>query len=170
MIILACSNKLSPSEAVQKLGSNPYIEFDGKPAEYSYLQSVNPQDISVIQTYYNKEAIKLYGEKAKDGAVLIETKAFARNKFETLFKRHSTEYEEMINKTDTSNIQYILNERLLKTNFEGDLSLITEKTLKSIKLIGSQELENKYQVKTKKVGVLVVAKRPKDLYNSKEKF
>jgi hypothetical protein len=170
MIILGCSHKLAPTQATQKLGPNPYFEFDGKPVEFSYLKTVNPMDISVIHNYYNKEAIKLYGEKAKDGAVLIETRTYAKNNFEAFFKRCSGEYGEMINKTDTSDIQYILNERILKKNIEGDLSLITEKTLKSIKLIDSQELENKYQVKDKKVGVIVEAKRPKDLYNSKKKF
>ena len=58
----------------------------------------------------------------------------------------------------------------LTVNIEGDLSLITEKNLKGIKLIRSGELESKYQVRAKKTGVIVRAKRPKDLYNSKKKF
>jgi hypothetical protein len=167
---LSCSHRLTPTEAAKKLGSNPYYEFDGKPVEFSYLKTVNPSDISVLRTYYNKEAIKLYGEKAKDGVVLMETRTFAKNKYESFFKKCSPEYSEMISRTDTSDIQYILNERVLKINIEGDLSLVTEKNFKSIKLIGSQELENNFRVSSKKVGVVIKASRPKELYNSKKKF
>jgi len=170
LIICSCSHRITPTEAVKKLGQNPYYEFDGKPVEFSFLKNVDPMNISVIHTYYDKEAIKLYGEKAKDGAVLIETRTFAKNKYETFFKKCSSEYSDMISKSDTSDIQYILNERVLKKNIEGDLSLITEKNFKSLKLVDSQELESKYQVPSKKIGVIVKAKRPKDLYNSKKKF
>jgi len=167
---MSCSNHLSPSKAIYKLGPNPYYEIDGKPVEFNYLITINADDIAILTTFYDKEANKLYGEKAKDGAVIITTRAYAKNRFETFFSSTSSEYKELLNKADTSEIQYILNNRILKNDYEGNLALVTNVNLKSIKIIGDQELSQKYHVLNKKYGIIIYAKRPKDLYNSKKKF
>jgi hypothetical protein len=170
ILFTGCSNRLTPTKAVQKLGPSPYFEVDGVPKNKSDLNTLNASDIASITTYYNKEAKKLYGDKAKDGVVIIETKPYATNKFESFFKSISKEYEEMLNNTGKTDIQYILNDRVLVENYEGTLAAIDNKTFKSIRLIDSSELDSIYQIKEKKVGVIISASRPKELYNSKEKF
>jgi hypothetical protein len=170
ILIYSCSHRLTPTEAIYKLGANPYFEVDGNPVDRSYLDSINSNEIASLTTFYDKDAISMFGEKSKDGAVLIETKTFARNKFETLFKKFSLDYEALLKHTERNEIQYILNGRVLVENYEGDLVAISEKTLKRITIIRSKELEDKYQVKDKKAGVIIEAERPRNLYNSKKKF
>jgi hypothetical protein len=171
LIVTGCkTSNLPPDKAVDKLGANPYFEIDGQPVSQSDLGKYNPTDIASLTTYYDKDAIKRFGEKAKDGAVTIETKPFATNKYETFFKSYSKAYEQMIIATDRNEIQYILNDRVLTENFEGDLALLNSKLLKELKIIDQGILLDKYKVQNKKVGVILKADRPKDLYNSQEKF
>ena len=171
LIATSCkTSKLPPDKAMEKLGANPYFEIDGQPVNQNDLAKYNPTDIASLTTYYNKEAINRFGEKAKDGALTIETKTFATNKYESLFKTFSIDYEKMIKETNKGEIQYILNDRILTENFEGDLASLNNKLLKEIKIINQNELFNKFQIQDKKVGVIIRANRPKNVYNSKAKF
>ena len=110
ILITGCTNRLTPTKAAQKLGPNPYFEVDGVPKNKSDLSTLNPSDIASLTTYYDKEAKKIYGDKAEDGVVIIETKPYATNKFENFFKSISKEYEEMRNNNNKTDIQYILND------------------------------------------------------------
>jgi len=172
LLVLACcgTSKRTPEEAVQKLGANPYFEIDGKSVTQSELGNYNPTDIASLTTFYDKDAKKRFGEKAKDGAVIIETKEFATNRYETFFKSYSKDYEKMLNETQKEEIQYILNDRILTENYEGDLASIDKNLIKEIKIIDQKELIEKYQIQNKKVGVIIKADAPKNLYNAKEKF
>jgi hypothetical protein len=170
ILITGCTNRLTPTKAIHKLGPNPYFEVDGIYISKSDLSTLNPSDIASLTTYYDKEATNICGEKAKDGAVIIETKKYATEKFENFFKSVSKEYEEILNNTEEIDIQYILNDRVLVDNFEGTLASIDSLTFKSIRLINRDELESAYQIKGKKIGVIIKASRPKSLYNAKEKF
>jgi hypothetical protein len=170
ILITGCNNRLTPTKAAQKLGPNPYFEVDGKYISRSDLDTLNPSDIASLTTYYNKEAKNLYGEKAKDGVVILETKKYAIMKFQNFLKSVSKEYEEMLYTTKETDIQYILNSRVLTENFVGTLATIDRITFKSIRLINGDELEREYQIKGKKTGVIIKASKPKNLYHSKEKF
>lgn len=171
LILTSCqTTKQSPEETIQKLGENPYFEIDSKPLTQSELKKYNPNDIASLTTYYDKDAKKRFGEKAKDGAVIIETKKFATNRYETFFKSYSKEYEKMLNQKQKEEIQYILNDRILTENYEGDLASIDKSLIKEIKIIDKKELIEKYQIQNKTVGVLIKANAPKNLYNAKEKF
>jgi len=170
LLVIACSNHLSPEKAIQKLGANPYYEIDGNQVYQKDLASYKPTEIAAITTYYNKDAVNRYGEKAIEGAVIIETKQFATIKFETFLKKNSKEYEKMLNETQIIDIQYILNDRILTENFEGTLASIDDKLLKEIIIIDQKELIEKYQIQNKKIGVVIKSKAPKNLYNAKKKF
>jgi hypothetical protein len=171
IIVTGCkTSNLPPDKAVEKLGANPYFEIDGQPVSQNDLGKYNPTDIATVTTYYDKDAVKRFGEKAKDGAVTIETKNFATTKYETFFKSYSKAYEQMIITTDRNEIQYILNDRVLTEDFEGVLALLNSKLLKDLKIVDQVILLDKYTVQNKKVGVILKADRPKDVYNAKEKF
>ncbi|MBS1508757.1 MAG: hypothetical protein JSS79_19125 [Bacteroidetes bacterium] len=162
--------QLSPNQAVQKLGPNPYFIINDKPVDKSEIMKYNPTDIAIVVTYYGKDATKKFGDKAKDGAVAISTKSFARDKYETFFKSYSKDYAKVMNEINTNDIQYILNDRILTSNFEGDLALVNNKLIKELKILDQKTLVDKYQITDKKVGVKIECKRPKSLYNSKKKF
>ena len=123
-----------------------------------------------MTTYYDKDAKKRFGEKAKDGAVIIETKEFARNRYETFFKSYSKDYEKMLSQTQKRNPIALWNDRILTENDEGDLASIDKNLIKEIKIIDQKELIEKYQIQNKTVGVIIKAEAPNNLYNAKEKF
>jgi len=171
LILTSCkTTKLTPNKAIEKLGANPYFEIDGQPIKQNDLGKYNPNDIASLTTYYKKDATTRFGRKAVDGAVIIETKVLAKSRYETLFKKSSKDYEEVLKEYDREDIQYILNDRILTKDFEGTLASIDDNLLKDIKIIDQKELLDKFKVGNKKIGVIIRANSPKNLYNSKKKF
>lgn len=125
-VLLGCrTNRVSQKE---KMGKKPYYEYNGQPTDK--IESINPNTITLLTQIFPKLAVKKYGAKAADGAVLIESRAYARTKFESLFSSFSKDYAKIIASTDTSDIQYILNGKMLTGNFEGYLSRIDRQSLK----------------------------------------
>ncbi len=55
-------------------GKNPLFILDGKPFDQKNLKNLDPQTIESILLLKDKPAVEQYGEKAKDGAVVITTK------------------------------------------------------------------------------------------------
>ena len=52
----------------------PLIILNGKEVDSSYLNTINPKDIEKIEVLIDKSAIKSYGEKSKNGVIIITTK------------------------------------------------------------------------------------------------
>ena len=52
----------------------PLMIVDGKEVEGGSLEDINPDDIETVNVYKGDKAIEKYGEKAKDGVVVIKTK------------------------------------------------------------------------------------------------
>jgi len=161
LFIIGCkSTKVPADKAVEKLGPNPYFIIDGQPSDHSDIMKYKPTDVASITVYYGRLAVNTFGEKAKDGAVSISTKIFATNKYETLFKTFSKDYEKALRENDKSDIQYILNGRILTKDIEGDLASINNKLLKQLRIIDERELADKFKVTNKKVGVLIKSRKP----------
>lgn len=58
-------------EADEKTEKNPLYVVNGKILQKN--TNINPSDIKVIRIVKGKKALDLYGQKAKDGLILIET-------------------------------------------------------------------------------------------------
>ena len=52
----------------------PYIIVDGKPIDNAKLKEIDPKTIDRMDVLKDKAAIEKYGEKAKDGVIVITTK------------------------------------------------------------------------------------------------
>lgn len=104
------------------------------------MLKIDSEDVALVSTYFGKEAKQLYGKKAKDGVVIIQTKKFATNKYETFFKSYSQDYEQMLSITDRKDIQYILNDNVLTEDFEGSLALLNNELLKELKVVNQETL------------------------------
>jgi bla regulator protein BlaR1 len=59
--------------------NDPLYIIDGKPAAITVLNSINPDAIESINVIKNESATAIYGEKAKNGVVMITTKAGTRS-------------------------------------------------------------------------------------------
>ena len=52
----------------------PYIIVDGKPIDNATLKDIDPKTIDHMEVLKDQPAIEKYGEKAKDGVIIITTK------------------------------------------------------------------------------------------------
>jgi hypothetical protein len=161
----------SPKTIMKKLGNDPVFFVDSINVDKSELSKYQPTDIATVSVYKDSNAIRLAGPAAKDGAVYIETKVFAKKRYWQYFKSKSPEYANIIPAPGADSlIQYILNKRILKENFEGTLSLIDDKTFKQITIIDRATLEKNYKTAGKSFGVIIISDVPEDLYKGKKKF
>ncbi len=161
----------TPKEEANKLGSNPIFFIDSIRVDGSDLQKYDPQEIASLTMYKDEEALKLFPQEGKDGVVYIQTKKFGRKRFENYFKTKSSEYQNLLSKgIDDTKIQYILNDKVLTTNFEGDLASINDNTFKALKVISKDELQRKFKVTDKDYGILITSDVPNNLYEGKQKF
>lgn len=161
----------SPENAVKKLGQNPIYIIDSNKVLQSDLAKYNSDSITSVEILYDSTAVKLFGSNAKDGAVIIETRAFARQKFIKFFRQVSLPFDSLYSAVgNDQDFQYILNEKIQKGNFEGNLSMINKELFINIEIINDDELKSRYQVFNKKYGINVKAKKPGNLYKADEKF
>ena len=61
----------------------PLYIVDGKEIESVNMQHLSPDDIESITVLKNQTAIKLYGEKAKNGVIVVSTKKISERENET---------------------------------------------------------------------------------------
>jgi TonB-dependent SusC/RagA subfamily outer membrane receptor len=73
--------------------------------------NINPNDILSIVVLKGASATSLYGEKAKEGVILIITKDFAVKKYQEKFGQFSAKYKEFLNsyKGVDADFIYVLN-------------------------------------------------------------
>ncbi|MES2829779.1 MAG: hypothetical protein V4687_16595 [Bacteroidota bacterium] len=119
-------------------------------------------EIASINIVEMKAAMAILGEAGKNGIVYIETKSFARKRFERYFKSKSADYTKALNgfAGDTSAVQYILNGKVLDKDYEGNLSFIGDKVFKELVIISKKELSTKYSITNKQFGVAIKTSSP----------
>lgn len=168
---LSISFAQSPKRILKKIGDNPVFFIDSINVEKDDLQKYDPNQISSVTVYKDKQAIELLGEDGKDGVIYIETKVFCKKRYWKYFASKSSEYIQSVSSSENDiNVQYILNERILKEGFEGDLATIDDAIFKSIKFISKEELIKKHKIDDKDFGFQIISETPKDLYHGKRKF
>ena len=160
-----------PKKAIKKLGDNPIFFIDSVNVDNSELMKYGPTEIAQVTVYKDKEAKDLFGEEGKDGVVYILTKKYAKSKYWQYFQSKSDDYKKLVTSPegDTA-IQYILNERILKENFEGDLFLIDDTVFKSIRVLTKDILEKEFKIFDKELGFQIRSDIPENLYRGQKKF
>jgi hypothetical protein len=156
---------------VSEINTDPVFFMDSVRIPKSDLSKYEPNQISSVTVYKDTSAIKILGPEAKYGLIYIETKTFAKHRYQNYFRSKSPEYAKLIARSDGDlNIQYIINKRVLKGNYEGDLSIIDDHIFKGIKIIDKQQLIHEYGITDKEYGVIVISDIPDNLHNGKDKF
>jgi len=132
----------SPKKVLKKLGNNPVIFIDSLNVDHVEFKKYDPKDVSSVTVYNGKEAIELVGEQGKDGVVYIETIKFSKIRYWNFFKSKSLEYLKIVPTPNSdTNVQYILNKRVLTEDFEGTLASIDNKTFKQIIILSKEDLK-----------------------------
>jgi len=170
-LVASCySLQNNETSVVIENSNDPVFFIDSIQVNKTVLQSYNPNEIASITVYKSADAIRRM-KKATNGLIYIETKEFAKNRYWEYFKSKSQEYAKIVPSLDSDmNVQYILNKRILKNNFEGDLATINDKIFKGIQIIDKQQLMRDYNIKDKEFGVIITSDIPDNLHNGKEKF
>ncbi|MHA4847865.1 hypothetical protein ACX0G7_27105 [Flavitalea antarctica] len=161
-LLISCYRIFEKKERYKQLFNDPVFFIDSANVTRLEMQEYQPTDIAVVTVYKDINAIKLVGEQGKFGAVYVETKKFSRNRYWNYFKTKSADYSKSFPTPQSdSSVIYILNDTVLKTNFEGDLSGINDKNFIDLKIIDKQKLNNDYNISDKIFGV-VIRTKPKE--------
>ena len=161
-LLISCYRIFEKKERYKQLFNDPVFFIDSINVTRLEMQEYQPTDIAVVTVYKDTNAIKLVGQQGKFGAVYVETKKFARNKYWNYFKTKSADYLKNVPTPQSdSSVIYILNDKVLNTNFEGDLSGIDDKNFIELKIIDKQKLNDDYNISDKAFGV-VIRTKPKD--------
>jgi hypothetical protein len=160
-----------PKTAAGKLGPNPIFIIDSQRVNKSGLSKYSPDSIATVVMLFDTSATKLYGGAAEDGAVIIETRSFARNMFISFFRNVSQSYDSLYKLVgnDTS-FAYILNGKVQKGNYEGNLSAITDESFGGLEIFTREKMYSILGINDKQFGILIRSKKPKDLYDADKKF
>ena len=158
-LLISCYRIFEEKERYKQLFNDPVFFIDSVNVTRIEMQEYQPTDIAVVTVYKDTNAIKLVGEQGEFGAIYVETKKFARNKYWNYFKSKSADYLKIVPTPQSeSSIIYILNDKVLKTNFEGDLSGIDDKNFIQLIVIDNQKLNKDYNISDKVFGVIVRTK------------
>lgn len=145
--------QVSLHESVKEV-NYPICFVDSVRIDYSELTKYKPERIASISVIKGEEANKILSEVGEYGVIFIETKTFAGARYKRYFRSKSSAYSELI-EAETQMV-YIINEKVLVDNYEGDLASINDSNFKSLEIINPTELSERYHITSKCVGVRIV--------------
>ena len=168
-LMLSCySLKKDIPAIVFEDANDPVFFIDSVRVNKGVLQNYKPSEIAMVTVYKDSSAVKRMGPSAKNGLIYIETKKFAKYRYWSYFKSKSEQYNKLFPLVDSdSNVQYILNDKVLEQNYEGDLAAIDDRIFKSLQIITKQQLIKDYGVIDKEFGVVVKSDSPSNLHIQK---
>ena len=156
-LLISCySLSHKPEDFFTEPTNEPLFYLDSVNVNSGVLNLYQPTDIAAVTVYKDTNAIKIAGEKGKFGVIYITTKNYARNRYWAYFKSKSTDYTKAVPSIkEEDNVIYILNDKILEKNFEGDLFFIDNKNFVDLKVVDQKSLQENYNISDKKFGVVI---------------
>ena len=143
----------------KQLFNDPIYFIDSINVTRIELQQYQPTDIATVTVYKAPKAFKLVGQQGIYGAVYIETKRFARNRYWNFFKNKSSAYLKAVPSPESDSlVVYILNGTIQSNNFESDLSSINDTNFIELTVVDKQFLNKEYGITDKEAGISIKAK------------
>lgn len=125
-----------PKTAARKLGPNPLLIVDSQEVNRLGLSRYKPDSIATVVMLYDTTATKRYVATAADGAVVIETLSFARQRFVSFFRKVSKAYDGLYASLGSnSSFAYIINDKVQIGSYEGNLSAISEVEFEGLRVL-----------------------------------
>lgn len=138
----------------------PVFFLDSIRVNAGVLKNYQPTEIAMVSVYKNADSLKITEPNAKNGIVYITTKAFARDHYWNYFKSVSPDYAKQVPDLATEQkLVYILNGKVLTTNFESELFVINDSNLIELKLIDKKTLKQDYDIRVRGIGVVITTKK-----------
>jgi hypothetical protein len=138
----------------------PMFFVDSIRVNQSALETMyQPTEFAFVSVYKDSNAIRIAGKEAKNGAVYVTTKLFARDHYWNYFKSKSEEYQRLVPDIKTeSKVVYVLNNKVLETNFEKELFEINDSNFLDLTTINKAQLKKDYKISGKSIGVSIRTK------------
>lgn len=171
-LVMSCYGLNSDKpDIVLEDADDPLFFIDSIRVNKSALKDYDPSEIASVTVYKDSNAIKKMGLAEKNGLIYIETKEFAKQRYWNYFKMKSPQYAQIVPTIESNNdVQYILNKKVLKENFEGDLAAIDDSTFKGLRILTKKELMEEFGISDKRYGVVITSDVSGNLYNRNSKF
>lgn len=124
------------------------------------MNGLGPDQIAMITIARGKKNIEKYGERAASGVFYIETKPFARRRYNRMFSSLSPAYAAALQRYGSdSSFQYIMGDSLLTTNRESQLATLAPKDIAEITVDGGQQSAKKVsKIREEEVRVIIKTK------------
>jgi len=126
------------------------------------MNGLGPDQIAMITIARGKKTVEKYGERAASGVFYIETKAFARKRYNRMFSDLSPAYAAALQRYGSdSSFQYIMGDSVLTTNRESQLATLAPKDIAEIRVEGGQQASAKKvsKIREEEVRVLINTKQ-----------
>jgi hypothetical protein len=159
-IMMSCYSIYHKSDNFSLFAPDEPVYFlDSIRVNQGVLRNYQPSEIAFITVYKDSTKIKISDPNAKNGVVYIITKEFARDHYYNYFKSKSSEYASAFpNEKKEEKAVYILNGKVLSSNFESDLFTINDNNFVSLNMIDKGSLKKDYHVSGKTLGVVITTK------------
>jgi TonB-dependent SusC/RagA subfamily outer membrane receptor len=158
-IILTCLLLGSVACAAQDLYADEPIYFVDSVRTETGMNGLNPENIGMISVVKGKKLEALYGSRAANGVIYIETKPFAHERYKKMFSEMAPGYAAALKQYGSdSSFQYILDGVLLKDPVDPMLTALEKKAIADITVISQAVLQTAYKVKNKQAGVVIKSK------------
>lgn len=162
-LVMSCYSVYHKSESFTLFPADePMYFIDSIRTNKAFLEEAyQPSEIAFVSVYKDSNAIKIAGQKAKNGVIYITTKSFARERYWSYFKSKSQEYLQNVPDLEAEKeVIYILNGKALTENYESDLFNVNDSNFIDMSLIDKKQLKNKYNISGKKLAFLIKTKTP----------
>ncbi|WP_445717769.1 hypothetical protein [Flavobacterium sp.] len=71
--------------------NNPLIVVNDSILKYEVIEFLNPNDIESVTVWKVEKAKSMYGEKGKNGVIVITTKNISKRKLRKIYKQYKNE-------------------------------------------------------------------------------
>jgi hypothetical protein len=159
-LVMSCYSIFHKSDKFVLFPADEPVYFlDSIRVNTGVLHNYQPKEIAMISVYKNADSLKINDPNAKNGTIYITTKAFAREHYWNYFKSKSPDYAKQVPDLATEEkVVYIVNDKLLTTNFEADLFAINDSNLTELTLIGGEALKKDYKIRGRVIGIIIKTK------------
>ena len=145
-----------PTNVFKEPDNEPIFFLDSIRVNRGVLSHYEPTEIASITVFKDTTAIRIVGPEGKNGVIYIYTKDYAKSKYWDYFKSKSKDYLKAVPSIDKEkDVVYILNNKVLEKDFEGDLFNLDDSTFLDIKVIDKKALRKDFEIKDKNWGILI---------------
>ncbi len=153
-LLLLCGPSLqaqdSTDDAVQV-----YI-IDSVEVDPVAVNELGPDQIAMITIARGRKTVEKYGDRATNGVFFIETKPFARKRYNRLFSSLSPAYAAALRKYgNDSSFRYIISDSVITTNPVSQLAALEKNDITDIQLLVSADEKKRYGLKEEEIGVII---------------